>query len=223
MNDASYGPLLPYIQEDYHTNYTVTSLVFLSPFVGYIIAALTADRLHMLVGRRGMALISPLSRLLAYIVISTHPPFPVVIAIFACAGLGNGFLDGAWNAWVGEMAQATQIMGLLHGCYGVGAVIAPSIATAMITKYGCEWYQFFFVMIGVVTVEAGVCGWAFWKDDAKAYKARTRKGEDSDEKGMTRRAMKGRTTWVTAMFMLVYMGVEGESPESLTLAISNGC
>jgi fucose permease len=33
LNDASYGPLIPYLEEYYGLSYLVVSLVFLSPFV----------------------------------------------------------------------------------------------------------------------------------------------------------------------------------------------
>ena len=204
----------PQIQRDYHINYTVASLVFLVPFAGYILAALISDRLHVLGGRRLIAILAPCTRLIAYVVISTHPPFPAVAAILFLAGIGNGLLDGAWNAWVGEFASATQIMGLLHGCYGAGATISPSIATAMVTRYHLGWWSFFYVLIGVVTAEMAVCGWVFWPENGRKYRDATR-GETSSnttagesEKGMTRRAMKQRTTWICAVFLFIYMGVE---------------
>ena len=185
--------------------------------MGYILAALVSDRLHMFAGRRGMALISPLCRALAYIVICTHPPsYGAIVFMYVFVGIGNGLLDGAWNAWVGEMAQATQIMGLLHGCYGAGAVISPTIATAMVSKYGLGWWQFYYLMVGVTLVEAGVCAWAFWDDGASAYKARTRGSAENEVKGMTRKAMKRRTTWVCATFLFAYMGVEGRFPHTLS-------
>lgn len=103
-------------------------------------------------------------------------------------------------------------MGLLHGCYGAGAVISPSIATAMVTKYGCGWWQFFYVLVGVVGIETAVCGWMFWGDDRVAYRVGTRgEGEEGEKKGMTRRAMRLRTTWCCAAFLFAYMGVEGTS------------
>jgi len=36
MNDAAYGALIPYLEEYYDINYTVISLVFLAPFIGYV-------------------------------------------------------------------------------------------------------------------------------------------------------------------------------------------
>ncbi|KAL9063610.1 MAG: hypothetical protein Q9161_009379 [Pseudevernia consocians] len=103
MNDGSYGALIPYIEADYGLSYTVTSLVFLSPFAGYTFSALFSDRLHRLGGRRGIAILAPACRLVAYIVIATHPPYPAVVTILALAGVGNGLLDAAWNAWIGTL------------------------------------------------------------------------------------------------------------------------
>ncbi|KAL9127218.1 MAG: hypothetical protein Q9217_003856 [Psora testacea] len=206
MNDACFGALLPYIQEDYHLSYIVASLVFLSPFVGYTLAALVSDRLHMRYGRRGIALTAPMSRLLAYIVVTVHPPYPAVVVILTFAGFGNGLLDGAWNAWVGTMSHANQILGLLHGCYGAGATISPSIATAMVVKYGLDWWQFFYLMTGLVVAELIVVTAAFWDENGASYRHKSR--NDSEDKGMTRRAVRKRTTWVAAAFLLTYMGVE---------------
>ena len=47
----------------------------------------------MKLGQRGMAILGPAFRLLAYIVLSVHPPYPVAVVVFAFAGLGNGILD----------------------------------------------------------------------------------------------------------------------------------
>ena len=198
------------IQEDYTLSYTVASLVFLSPFIGYTFAALVSDRLHLRFGRRGIAIISPTSKLLAYVIVSAHPPYPAVVVVLAFAGIGNGLLDGAWNAWVGTMSHANQILGLLHGCYGAGATISPSIATAMVTRYGLDWWQFFYIMSGLMVAELTIVTAAFWEENGASYRHKSR--NDSEEKGMTRAALKKRTTWVAAAFLVMYMGVEGRFP-----------
>ena len=166
----------------------------------------------MAYGRRGMAIIAPIMKLVAYIVISVHPPYPAVVAILAMAGFGNGLLDGAWNAWVGAMDHPNQILGLLHACYGAGATISPSIATAMVTKYDLGWWQFYYLMAGLMVAELIVCAATFWDETGAVYKQKSR--NDNDDKGMTRRALQKRTTWVAAAFLLIYMGVEGTSCRS---------
>jgi fucose permease len=64
------------------------------------------------------------------------------------AGFGNGLADAAWNAWLGNMANPNEVLGFLHAFYGVGAVLAPLIATTMITKgQKLPWYYFYYVMV----------------------------------------------------------------------------
>jgi fucose permease len=86
--------------------------------------------------------------LIAYIVIAVHPPYPVLVIIFMLAGFGNGLADAAWNAWIGNMANPNEVLGFLHAFYGLGAVLAPLIATTMITKGNrLPWYYFYYVMV----------------------------------------------------------------------------
>lgn len=63
------------------------------------------------------------------------------------AGFGNGIADAAWNAWIGNMARANEMLGFLHGLYGAGAVLSPLIATTMITKGNLPWYTFYYLMV----------------------------------------------------------------------------
>ncbi len=195
------------IEADYHTSYLVTSLVFLSPFAGYTLSAFLSDRLHRLAGRRGIALIGPSCKLLAYVVISTHPPYPVVVVILAAAGIGNGLLDAAWNAWIGTMDHPNQLLGLLHGCYGLGATISPLIATSMVTKGNLGWWTFYYIMIGLVACELVLGTMAFWTETGMKYRDTNR--SDGEEKGMTRRALKNKVTWICSAFFLAYVGTEG--------------
>lgn len=65
-NDAAYGALIPYLEKYYNINYTVISLVFLSPIVGYATAALLNNHIHTVYGQRGVAIIMSISHLVAY-------------------------------------------------------------------------------------------------------------------------------------------------------------
>jgi fucose permease len=79
--------------------------------------------------------------------IAVHPPYPVLVIAFMIAGYGNGLTDAAWNAFIGSMDHANEILGLLHGLYGFGAVISPLVATSMVTKADLPWYAFYYVMV----------------------------------------------------------------------------
>ncbi|KAL4875436.1 major facilitator superfamily domain-containing protein [Aspergillus karnatakaensis] len=186
-NDSAYG-----LETHYNLTYTTVSLVFLSPIGGYTLAALTNNTLHHRFGRRGIALLSPGCHLLAYIVNCLHPPYPVLVVSFIFAGLGNGLADSAWNAWIGDMQDCNQVLGLLHGWYGLGAVLAPLVATSLVTEARVGWWWFYYIMVSILLlmsisgmgmgmgmveqvacafIELAFCLYAFWDENAAAFKA----------------------------------------------------
>ena len=187
------------------------SLVFLSPLVGYNAAALLNNTIHLRFGQRGVAFMAPLCHVIAYIVIAVHPPYPVLVVVFTLAGFGNGLLDAGWNAWIGNMANANEMLGFLHGFYGLGATIAPLIATAMITRIHLPWYNWYYIMIGAAAIELGVSVWAFWSENgAKFREAHPRTSNETGNRMMEALFTKpsARVTWLCALFLLGYVGIE---------------
>ena len=75
-NDAAYGALIPYLETWYNVNYTVISLVFLSPIIGYTMSALLNNHIHTVYGQRGVAIIMSCSHLLAYGASTEIKPIP---------------------------------------------------------------------------------------------------------------------------------------------------
>jgi MFS family permease len=132
----------------YDLNYTVISLIFLSPFAGYTLAAAANNLVHVKFGQRGVAIVGPACHLVSYIAFSVHPPYPVLVIMFIVVGFGNGLIDAAWCAWIGNMANSNEVSGFLQASYALGATVAPLIATALISKAGLGWYAFYYIMVG---------------------------------------------------------------------------
>ncbi|KAK4941769.1 hypothetical protein LTR10_018373 [Elasticomyces elasticus] len=235
-NDAAYGALIPYLEEWYNVNYTIISLVFLSPIVGYTFSALLNNHIHVVYGQRGVAWIMSVSHLLGYTAICVHPPYPVLVVVYIVVGFGNGLGDSAWNAWIGDMANANEVLGFLHGFYGLGGALSPLIATTVVTKRHWHWYEFYYLMVGAAAIEVVVLVTAFWKADGPAYRAQ-RSPDSGDEtvdgaqhglepqqrtlrnklnpfgkrekgKSKTIEAVKNKTTILTSLFLLIYVGAE---------------
>ena len=125
----------------------IVSLVFLSPFVGYVGAAILNNWIHLKFGQRGVAIVHSLSHLAAYIIIASHPPYVALVFAFILAGLGNGIADAGWNAWIGTMANSSELLGILHACYGAGGVMSPLVSSTMIAKSKLPWYAFYYFMV----------------------------------------------------------------------------
>ncbi|GAB7350687.1 hypothetical protein MBLNU459_g1249t1 [Dothideomycetes sp. NU459] len=211
MNDATYGAIIPYLETYYNLSYTVVSLIFLSPLVGYNLSALLNNTIHLRYGQRGVAFLCPACHLVAYVVIAVHPPYPVLVVVFMLAGFGNGLEDAAWNAWMGNMANANEILGFLHGFYGLGATISPLIATTMITKAHVPWYTWYYVMIGVAVIELSTSLWAFWAETGAVFRAahpRTSEAKGNRMKEALLTMPSARVTWLCALFLLGYVGIE---------------
>ncbi|KAK6587052.1 hypothetical protein PZA11_000342 [Diplocarpon coronariae] len=208
MNDAAIGALIPYLEDYYDVNYTIISFVFLASFISCSAVAFLNNRIHMRFGQLGVAIIAPTCKIVTYVVISIHPPYPVLPVITLLSSFGSSLQDGALNAWIGNMESANEMLGLLHGAYGLGAVISPIVATAMVAKAGLQWYTFFYVMLGLSVVELILSPIFFRKATGAAYRAAHVTSNEASGQSRTREALKSPVTWICALFLLLYIGVE---------------
>ncbi|KAI6714917.1 major facilitator superfamily transporter [Diplocarpon mali] len=231
MNDAAIGALIPYLEDYYDVNYTIISFVFLASFISCSAVAFLNNRIHMRFGQLGVAIIAPTCKIVTYVVISIHPPYPVLPVITLLSSFGSSLQDGALNAWIGNMESANEMLGLLHGAYGLGAVISPIVATAMVAKAGLQWYTFFYVMVGGPITKANTSPFLqalgltnaqlglsvvelilspifFRKATGAAYRAAHVTSNEASGQSRTREALKSPVTWICALFLLLYIGVE---------------
>lgn len=179
----------------------------MTPFFGYTIATIIVSKVCMSLGQRGIAVIGALCHLIPFIVMAVHPPhFAAYLIFYIFIGLGNGLLDAAWNAWIGDMVNANALMGLLHAFYGLGATISPTVATAIIGS-GQGWWTFYWTLVGAAALELA-CSSLFWAEDAQQFRAKNPKTSSSG-KSRTSEALGNKVTWMIALFLFVYMGVEG--------------
>jgi fucose permease len=157
MNDASPGALIPYLERYYDLSYTVVSLIFLSPCVGYSLAAALNNSIHRQFGQRGIAFIAGMCHLITYLTFSLHPPWPVIVVFFIFAGFGNGLADAGWCAWTGNMVSANKVQGFLQSFYSLGATISPLIATELVVNRKKPWYTWYYVMVSPSTIVVDWC------------------------------------------------------------------
>ncbi|KAL6901757.1 major facilitator superfamily domain-containing protein [Trichoderma evansii] len=210
MNDGSYGALVPQLETHYNLTYTVVSLIFLSPFVGYTMAAFVNSALHVRLGQRGVAMIAPAFRLVPYLVISFHPPFPVLIVMYILVGFGNGIVDAAWSAWIGNMANSHEVSGILQACYALGATVAPLIATSISSHGHGGWWTFYYIMVSASALEFGASTSTFWTQTGAVYLSENphQKAGGEGSSGRTREALKNKLTWFFSLFIFLYVGTE---------------
>ena len=108
------------------------------------------------------------------------------------------------------MDRSNEILGLLHGMYGLGGILSPIIATSMVTR-GLEWYTFYYIMIGMAALAVIFSGTAFWGESALKYRQDHPKTQGAKSGGRTREAVGHKVTWIIALFLFIYVGAEGMS------------
>jgi MFS family permease len=116
--------------------------------MGYTLAALFNNAVHIRYGQRGIAIIASVCHLVSYTVIANHPPWPAMVVMFVFIGFGNGLIDAAWGAWISNMTSANQVSGFLNASYSLGAMVAPIVVTLMTSK-GLQWHSYYYVMVRI--------------------------------------------------------------------------
>ncbi|PTB79072.1 MFS general substrate transporter [Trichoderma longibrachiatum ATCC 18648] len=206
MNDGAPGAMVPLFGEYYGLRHSIVSLIFLSPMVGCVLASFASNRLHAVAGRRGVALTATGAYVLAYLGLSQHPPFGVVVFLLVLTGFGSGLMNGSWNSWVGGLVSGSTLLGFLHGFWGAGATLAPILITRIATKVE-HWWIFYTMMTGLACLACIGVTSSFW-DDAGAGFHRQPATPGSNAQPGTIKVLKNKITLTFSAFMVLYVGSE---------------
>ncbi|OAL40338.1 hypothetical protein AYO20_00074 [Fonsecaea nubica] len=214
MNDAATGALIPYLEKDYHIGYAVVSLIFVSNALGFITMAPVIQLIESRLGRARSYMIATSLMSLGYIAIVCSPPFPVVVLSFYLLGCGMGLFLAITNAFIVNLLNGTVILGFCHGLYGLGGIVSPLIATAMVSS-GIRWAHFYFITLSISLVSVLCMGWSFrgFEKDAAVQLLSSLERNLSRQSELTRvqvlkRAVRNRTTLLGATFIFFYQGAE---------------
>jgi MFS family permease len=143
------GVLLPRMEDFYHTSHGTTAFIFSAHTLGYLLSTTILNHIHNSLGRRGVATLSPVIRLVATIAIGTGlKAFPVALGSFIVMGFGAGFIDVGYSSWASGLPYASVCLGFLNGSYSVGSILGPILAAGII-KVGWPWYGFYWIWVSL--------------------------------------------------------------------------
>ncbi|EGW30642.1 uncharacterized protein SPAPADRAFT_62503 [Spathaspora passalidarum NRRL Y-27907] len=212
LSDGSVGVLLNYIEIQYRISYSVASILWLSNALGFIIVALLSDVIQKRLGRKSIFL-GCLSSIMMYTLVSTGSKYPVVVIGFFFGGVGAGICVAQYNVFIGRLEKSSTALGYLHGCYGLGASVAPLIATAFV-EAGIKWNFFYLVVLGVFLISAVNTYISFvhgeddlkpWDDEQQPQQPQT---SEAKQPGLMKEALKTKVTWFSSLFVFFYQGAE---------------
>ncbi|KDR80389.1 hypothetical protein GALMADRAFT_223273 [Galerina marginata CBS 339.88] len=210
-NDGTTGPLLPRIQEVYHVNFTIVSLIFVFACVGFLIGALINIPMTDRFGFGKTIVFGSLCQVVAYAIQSTAPPFPVYVMAYTINGVGLALQDAQANGFVATLKdQPESKMGVLHAAYGLGAFASPLVATQFAQHP--RWSFHFLASLGIAVSNTIILIAVFklkGQDECleQAGEVIPEKSAASEENTF-RQVMRTRAVHLLAFFILVYVGVE---------------
>ncbi|ONH67243.1 Bypass of stop codon protein 6 [Cyberlindnera fabianii] len=147
MSDGALGALLPHIEAYYNISYAIVSLLWLGNAIGFITIAFTAHWIDSFLGLQKVLTVSVALYTVMFALISSGTLFPVLIIGFFFGGLGGAMAISQYNIFLSKLLNGSKYLGIFHGCYGLGAFIAPLLGTAMVNA-GAKWNYFYFIPLG---------------------------------------------------------------------------
>lgn len=122
------------------------------------------------------------------------------------------------NVYCANTHPPSVILGLAHGSYGLGGIIAPIAGTALVSS-GILWSRFYFLAVSLRIFCIASAAWTFWgyKEDSEptlltaleATSSRQTPAEDAANKFKELKvALKNKVTIFGALLIFAYQGAE---------------
>ena len=143
------GVLLPAQMRDYEVAEATIGLTFFGFSAGFLLAGSTAGALIHRFDIRASLLIGGGAYVLAGLLTAVRPPLWALVAVQVIAGYGTGIVESALNAFLAGLPNSTTLLNRLHAFFGVGALIAPPLATWML---GFAAWPFVWLVLALAAV-----------------------------------------------------------------------
>lgn len=230
LAEQTLGTIIPKLQEHYGIDDLKTGYVFLASVAGYFSMALLTETCHRRLGVRGVVVFGTSSMTLGYLLLSTKPPFFLFIMCYILSGLGFGSLDAGLNGWMGNLVDLNQLLGILHGCYGIGCMISPPLITHLIDRKNNPWvWNSYYLVLSAISASCLVFFAVVFRHETPGkyqfsviLKETRRHLEDKDvdnedddtdpdagsESASLSQSLRSKLVWFFSVIMFVYVGAE---------------
>lgn len=203
FNDSAPGALLPYIEQHYHVDYTIVSMIFIANAIGFLTAAFFVTPTDLKLGRARTLMLCEAIVACGYIIMVSSPPFAVFAIAYFITGYGMATTLALNNVFTVNLAASTVLLGFMHGSYGLGGLLAPIVATAMVTAR-IPFSRFYALPLALRMLNLGLAAWSF-----RGFEADTpRPGVAAGKRRMLATALRTRATLLGALFIFAYQGAE---------------
>lgn len=209
LAEQTLGTLLPKLQNYYTLNDLMMSFTYVLVCSGYFTMAGATEFVHLKLGVRGIATLGVMSLSLAYLVVLFRPPYVVFMISYIFVGFGFGGLDAAINGWMGQLVDANELLGILHGCYGLGCMILPPVVTYLIHNTSWEWNDYYLVLSVIASIALLITLISFvYETPAKFAYLKEQQRTDDQEPPTLKELATTKIVVLIGLSLFVYIGGE---------------
>lgn len=142
-------------------------------------------------------------QILAHVLRTWLPPFPLYAVTFFLASLGQAYNDTHANTFVTSVRGAHRWLGFIHAMYMGGCLVGPFVATAVASaNTPSKWNLFYIFPLGIGVVNMVIVGVTF--HDRMLLSSKKKERRDTAESVPE---SKGRTAWKEIKATLSLPGV----------------
>ena len=202
--------VLPAQIVDYGVDRRTLGITFFTFSAGFFLAGATTGWLMERLGTRLALVVGTVAYVAGAMVMAARPSFVVLVVVQLLAGYGTGIVESVLQAYLAGLPSQTARLNLLHGFFGVGALIGPLAATWVLDR--TEW-TVVWLLLGLLAVPVGVAYAATFPNRADARLVAVQGVLEAPETPMSGTRLLGATARekgviLAAVFLTVYVGIE---------------
>lgn len=198
------GVVLKSLSTYYHVGYSVLGTLFFVSALSYSLSSFFCGPLTERLSLRWLLALGTTLFLLGALGYILEVPFALLFAFRLCMGLGIGVIETGFNIFISALPRRTSLLNYLHAFFGVGTIFGPLLATGILSLLW-GWNMIYVALailnllqLGGIVLLLGVPA--------------REKGPSQEPAPAQRHAFREVLAlpliWLTAIFLLVYTGVE---------------
>ncbi|KAI8138129.1 major facilitator superfamily domain-containing protein [Fennellomyces sp. T-0311] len=125
---------------------------------------------------------------------------------YTVVGFGVASTQSGANVFVGELPRATMMLNFLHTIYGLGALLGPFVASAIL-RYS-PWNYSYLVLSSLATFNLITCIFTFRHLKITEEQDQDDRRRQIGSPNILEQTIRYHTTYVGAFYLSVYVGIE---------------
>ena len=198
------GVILKSLSTYYHVGDAVLGTLFFVLYLSYSLSSFFCGPLAERLGLRWLLALGTSLFLLSTLGFIMKVPFALLEISYVCMGLGTGMVETGFNIFMSALPGRTLLINYLHAFYGVGSIFGPLLATGMLALLW-GWNMIYVVLAILILLQFGGILLLL---RAPAVEKGPSQEQAPTQSNAFREALAQPLIWFTAIFLLVYSGVE---------------